>query len=584
MSTPFVTTTPFPNTVITGNAAHVSFLSIGETNTMADSKNDTMHQLSQIPDFSDAEMQLLLNSVGNEDTWNERVTELAQSSLSPPKEPWEPLPEFINPAFLLASSDSSQNSLMDSVWSKGLSSDGHTDETFPVPDLVDNTHRVDNSLSAPLPTCDNPAAVHKKPVSNLHMQQMTSHSGNSKPARPQSGRKSGRKSGPRPRTDTTLDTLPQSNRPQLNPQLGDPRLAGRQLGDPRLANPQRANPQSGTPQPGNPQLGHPHRVSPQHVHPQHANSQRANNPQRVNIQHGNIQHGNPYLGNPQHVYPQPSNPQLGNPHVVYLQPVYLNPGDPQPVYFQSGNPHLGAPQSGSPQYANPQRTNSQGANSQRANSQGANSQLVNPQLANLPLGPQSGNTLAGYPQPGYPPAVYNNQGAYFPQADHAQPAQPPYGPSFPVQPDEVSMGMYGLPPAPYTQAQHQNTRQMTPPMGALPTPPTSSPANSLPGSSARPSMSPPRGHPVGRPVNPQQAVVGPGAVSMAPPPALVQKPVPKPVPAQMMPRRKRPFEFINWRAPPGFQANPENHGRWLVDEKGRRLYLNRPEHKKRRTK
>ena len=68
-----------------------------------------------------------------------------------------------------------------------------------------------------------------------------------------------------------------------------------------------------------------------------------------------------------------------------------------------------------------------------------------------------------------------------------------------------------------------------------------------------------------------------GPVMSAPPvPPMPPVPTAQPTRQMMLNAKKRAFEFVDPTVPQDFKANPNNHGRWQIDEAGNRHYLNAP--------
>ncbi|KAJ6084009.1 hypothetical protein N7486_010809 [Penicillium sp. IBT 16267x] len=137
---------------------------------------------------------------------------------------------------------------------------------------------------------------------------------------------------------------------------------------------------------------------------------------------------------------------------------------------------------------------------------------------------------------------------YYLQPIYSQQIYPPYGPDLNAQSNMAIAPMYpmsfnyNMPPYGYVPSPYQHPYQMMPSMGP--------------------------------PINQQQSFAAPASVTPSSPP----KPSPEPV------SNKRVFSFINETVPKNFVANPNNHGRWKIDQEGNRQYLNAPAAKRPRAK
>lgn len=157
---------------------------------------------------------------------------------------------------------------------------------------------------------------------------------------------------------------------------------------------------------------------------------------------------------------------------------------------------------------------------------------VSPQRGSGEMPAQNFNTQQAYPQ------LYCPQTCYF-QPMYSQQLNPPYGLDTNAQSNMTMVPMYpmnfnyNMPSYGYFPHPYQHPYQMMPSMGP--------------------------------PINQQNAFAAPASVT----PSRPLKPSPEPV------SNKRVFSFINETAP-NFVANPNNHGRWKIDSKGNRQYLNAP--------
>lgn len=152
-----------------------------------------------------------------------------------------------------------------------------------------------------------------------------------------------------------------------------------------------------------------------------------------------------------------------------------------------------------------------------------------PQNGPEPMPAHTFNMQQAFPQL-YCPQPYYSQPMYSHQICPPDPNAQSNVAMVPMYPMNFN---YNMPPYGYVPPQYQHPYQMMPSMGPL--------------------------------MNQQQPFAAPATVTPSPPP----KPSPEPV------SNKRVFSFINETAP-DFVANPNNHGRWKIDSKGNRQYLNAP--------